>query len=807
MKKLYYYLLVLALIPGLHSLQGQDLNDVNTVLLTFTPAAGDAVSVSATDDGQGNLVPSGTINLMESANYTLTIQVQNSGGDNLHDTISARGEDFLFLFGFVDTTMASPSGSGNINDRSQTINYDDQDSNNRPIGLETSWETTCRDGGDAAGTFRVVLQNQGSEKSDTSTIGTGTTQFDITWDLNVQEDQDAPPCENEEEVINLVVLNFVAKGTTDTLTFEWFDEDGDAPGMPVIDPVLLDESTEYDLFVEFFNTIEGEDITDEIREEDDEHQLFFGFSDTLFASPSGNGNDMEPFGPINYEDADDNGRPLGLETSWTAICRGGEGDASGEFRVTLKHQPGEKDDDSDVNTGETDIAVVFPTTIVADPQAPPCENEEEVINLVVLNFVAKGTTDTLTFEWFDADGDAPLPPTIDEIELDESTEYNLFVAFFNTIEGEDITDEIREEDDEHQLFFGFTDTLFASPSGNGNDMEPFGPINYQDFDGNGRPLGLSTAWAATCRGGAGDASGEFRVTLKHQPGEKDDDSDVNTGETDIAVVFPTTIVADPQAPPCENEEEEINLVVLNFVEKGTTDTLKFEWFNEDGEGPLPPTIERIQLNTSTEYELFIELRNTIEGEDITDEIREEDDEHQFFFGWTGGLFTDPTGNGNDEPPFGPVNYLDFDDNQRPVGLETEWTTTDEAFSGSFRVVLKHQPGEKDDDSDVTVGGTDIDISFPYNNVVTSTEEAPLAGALRLFPNPVRDQLQVEMPTQSVGVVDLFIFDLSGRMVAHERQPGVGGIMQINTSNLAKGTYLMQARTADTSWTQRFVKID
>ncbi len=744
----------------------------------------------------------------ESTEYDLFVEFFNTiEGEDITDEIREEDDEHQLFFGFTDTLFASPSGNGNDDEPFGPIDYQDFDDNGRPLGLETSWAAICRGGaGDASGEFRVTLKHQPGEKDDDSNVNTGETDIAVVFPTTIVADPEAPPCENEEEVINLVVLNFVAKGTTDTLTFEWFDADGDAPLPPTIDEIELDESTEYDLFVEFFNTIEGEDITDEIREEDDEHQLFFGFTDTLFASPSGNGNDDEPFGPIDYQDFDDNGRPLGLETSWAAICRGGEGDASGEFRVTLKHQPGEKDDDSDVNTGETDIAVIFPTTIVADPEAPPCENEEEVINLVVLNFVEKGTTDTLTFEWFDADGDAPGMPVIDPVLLDESTEYDLFVEFFNTIEGEDITDEIREEDDEHQLFFGFTDTLMASPSGNGNDMEPFGPINYQDFDENGRPLGLRTAWAAICRGGDGDASGEFRVTLKHQPGEKDDDSDVNTGETDIEVIFPTTIVADPQAPPCENEEEEINLVVLNFVEKGTTDTLKFEWFDEDSEAPMPPSVDRIQLNTSTEYELFIQLRNTITGEDITDEIREEDDEHQFFFGWTGGLFTDPTGNGNAEEPFGQVNYLDFDDNQRPVGLETEWTTAVDAFSGSFRVVLKHQPGEKDDDSDVTVGGTDIDISFPYNNVVTSTGEAPVAGSLRLFPNPVRDQLQVEMLTQTVGVVDLFVFDMSGRVVSHERQPGVGGIMQINTSNLAKGTYLLQARTADTSWTQRFVKI-
>ena len=89
---------------------------------------------------------------------------------------------------------------------------------------------------------------------------------------------------------------------------------------------------------------------------------------------------------------------------------------------------------------------------------------------------------------------------------------------------------------------------------------------------------------------------------------------------------------------------------------------------------------------------------------------EEDDEHMFFFSFTDGIFSNPTGDGNVDSRQDPLNYNDQDENGLPVGLSTRWTTG-AAASGEFNIVLKHQPGQKTDTSDATVGGTDVDVSF------------------------------------------------------------------------------------------------
>ena len=127
---------------------------------------------------------------------------------------------------------------------------------------------------------------------------------------------------------------------------------------------------------------------------------------------------------------------------------------------------------------------------------------------------------------------------------------------------------------------------------------------------------------------------------------------------------------------------------------------------------------------STEYQLSITLTNSIEGEDITEEIMEEDDEHMFFFEWTDDMFADPNGNGNADNRDDAVNYVDFDENNLPVGLLTDWTTKLEMSTGTFRVVLKHQPDIKSETSTIDDGGTDVDLTWNFGSVVSTQEQAP-----------------------------------------------------------------------------------
>lgn len=182
----------------------------------------------------------------------------------------------------------------------------------------------------------------------------------------------------------------------------------------------------------------------------------------------------------------------------------------------------------------------------------------------------------------------------------------------------------------------------------------------------------------------------------------------------ISSVCLFTACDEDDVPPEENPEEEITNVILTFDPDDGSNPIVATWEDADGEGAGSPVLTDISLANNTTYTLSIELTNALDlsdPEDITEEVEEEAEEHMFFFGWTDGLFADPTGDGNIDARSDAVNYEDpLDDDGNPVGLETEWVTG-EAGTGEFRVVLKHQPDIKSATSTATDGESDVDITW------------------------------------------------------------------------------------------------
>lgn len=171
--------------------------------------------------------------------------------------------------------------------------------------------------------------------------------------------------------------------------------------------------------------------------------------------------------------------------------------------------------------------------------------------------------------------------------------------------------------------------------------------------------------------------------------------------------------SDDDVPDKEKPVEIITDVILTFTPTGEGEVVTAAAQDPDGEGPEDVEIvSHVTLAPDTEYTLTIALENSVADEDITEEVEEEGDEHMFFFGWTEGYFTSPEGDGNIDNRDHPVNYQDFDENSLPVGLETTWVTGGPTSStGTFRLVLKHQPDEKSATSTVTDGESDIDLTW------------------------------------------------------------------------------------------------
>jgi hypothetical protein len=127
------------------------------------------------------------------------------------------------------------------------------------------------------------------------------------------------------------------------------------------------------------------------------------------------------------------------------------------------------------------------------------------------------------------------------ITLAADTEYTLTYEILNALDLTDIEnigDEILEEDNEHQFFFSFTENVFANPTGDGNIDAAADPINYNDDDENGNPVGLSTTWTTTS---TASSEKSFTVRLQHQPDVKTATSGSNDGDTDFELTFDLNI--------------------------------------------------------------------------------------------------------------------------------------------------------------------------------------------------------------------------------------------------------------------------
>lgn len=146
-------------------------------------------------------------------------------------------------------------------------------------------------------------------------------------------DVERPEGEEENEVITTLVLTFTPVAGGDALEFSWADLEND--GNPVIDDIVLSDADDYDVTVGFLNELEdpAEDITLEIQNEDDEHQIFF--TGTAVQGPA-TGTNASAVVEHAYADADADGLPVGLDNTFTTL-----GDGSGELTVTLRHLPPE----------------------------------------------------------------------------------------------------------------------------------------------------------------------------------------------------------------------------------------------------------------------------------------------------------------------------------------------------------------------------------------------------------------------------------------------------------------------------------
>jgi hypothetical protein len=159
------------------------------------------------------------------------------------------------------------------------------------------------------------------------------------------------------------------------------------------------------------------------------------------------------------------------------------------------------------------------------------------------------------------------------------------------------------------------------------------------------------------------------------------------------------IACEKEDPVIPNEEELITTLKLSFQPVGGGSTVEFSFQDLDGDGGDAPIITTGVLAPNTSYTCSLELLNELETppEDITEEVEEEGDEHQLFYGISGADLS--------------FTYTDQDANGNPIGLLTS-SMTGEASTGTLKVILRHQPTKPNDGNPDNAGGeTDIEVTF------------------------------------------------------------------------------------------------
>jgi hypothetical protein len=173
------------------------------------------------------------------------------------------------------------------------------------------------------------------------------------------------------------------------------------------------------------------------------------------------------------------------------------------------------------------LTVLF-TSSCSNDDNPPV-NEEELITTVAVTFTGGGQIITLTSR--DLDGDGPNSPVITQTggNFVNGTTYAGTVSFLNELANpaEDITEEVAEEAEDHQVFYQITNNL--------------GTFTYTDLDADGKPIGLTFNFTANNTG-----TGNLIVTLLHLPNKSANgvaagDPTNAAGETDASVTFPTIV--------------------------------------------------------------------------------------------------------------------------------------------------------------------------------------------------------------------------------------------------------------------------
>ncbi len=170
-------------------------------------------------------------------------------------------------------------------------------------------------------------------------------------------------------------------------------------------------------------------------------------------------------------------------------------------------------------------------------------HETEVITTVTLTFTPENGDDAITAAFSDPDGDGGASGTSEPVTLNRDTTYRLDIAFANALvqPAQDITMEIAEEAEEHQVFVWGTGLRTVATLAYDDKESDYGA----NLEGDDLPVGLRQRLTTHAAGQA-----DLRVMLRHLPvfnGVPQKTPDLVAGardmpgEADVDVLFALTV--------------------------------------------------------------------------------------------------------------------------------------------------------------------------------------------------------------------------------------------------------------------------
>lgn len=172
--------------------------------------------------------------------------------------------------------------------------------------------------------------------------------FALALFVSCSNDNDTPEPVNEQEILTTLEVTLTPTGGGTPITLQSRDLDGDGPDAPVLTvsgSLTAGGTYEGTILVLDETQTPPENITEEVEEEDVDHQFFYTV---------GGGLDVT----TEYGNFDSNGNPLGTQFTLTA----GEA-SSGTLTITLRHLPTKPNTGLDDAGGETDIIVTFSVAV------------------------------------------------------------------------------------------------------------------------------------------------------------------------------------------------------------------------------------------------------------------------------------------------------------------------------------------------------------------------------------------------------------------------------------------------------------